>query len=444
MKKCLMFLLIFTLFPIISYAEELSLKNALDIAMDKSPSIVSARESVIAADGKLGQAFGALLPNISASGQAGLSYTKPYDMEIMGIKFTNGTEETSSVSGYQLKLVQPLFNAALIPGLQMAEAGSTIAKETYNKTKYDLQYKVVSAYYGVLKASQMYQLAQDTLDMARSHLKQVRAMSDAGTATRADELRVEVQVANNETGLMKAENALTLAKDAFNNILGRDFDSVVDLSEKEIAAEIVSPESSNSCINLAFKFKPEWIIFQTNKQMNAKNKDIAYGGYFPSISLIGTATDNKTTFTENDYLNADINTNTVVASAQWELFDGFAREGRIKEANANLAALEANEESVRNGVVLEVKDACLNLESAVKVIRSAKKAKDLASENYRISKERYRTGAGSNLEMIDAETAYTEASTNMYQSQFDYQITKAKVNQAVGTDVYAFGQKEAK
>ena len=78
------------------------------------------------------------------------------------------------------------------------------------------------------------------------------------------------------------------------------------------------------------------------------------------------------------------------------------------------------------------------------MIKTARKAVDLASENYRISRERYRTGAGSNLEMIDAQTAYSEASTNLYQTQFDYQVAKAKVNQAVGADVYPFVKKEAK
>jgi outer membrane protein TolC len=439
MKKIVFALLILTLFPIISYSEELSLKNALNIAMEKSPAIVSAREGVTAADGKLGQAFGLMLPNLSATGQMGTSYTKPYSM--YGI-FTVGTEETPSISGYELTLTQPLYNGALVPGLQLAEAGYNIAKENYKKASYDLVYNVVNAYYGVLMASKMNELSLDTLDMSKSHLKQVRAMLDAGTATRADVLRVEVQVANNEVGLMKADNSLILAKDAFNNILGRDLETAVSLSDKEIASEIITPKSNKECMVMAFEYKPDWKIFKLNKQMNQNQQSIAYSGYFPSLALIGSTSNNKTTYQKNDVFDTEINTNTIVASAQWTFFDGLARESRIKEANANLAALEASEDSIKNGIVLEVKDACLNLESAVKMIKSAKKAVDLAKENYRISRERYITGAGSNLEMIDAQTAYTQASTNLYQTQFDYQKAKAKVNQVIGADVYPFGQKE--
>jgi outer membrane protein TolC len=195
---------------------------------------------------------------------------------------------------------------------------------------------------------------------------------------------------------------------------------------------------------MAFENKPDWKIFKLNMSINAKSKDIAWSGYLPSFAIVGSATGNKTDYPVADELDTDIYNNQVVASGQWTLFDGLAREGRIKEAAANLKALEANEESIRNGIVLEVKDACLNLESSVKMIKSARKAVDLARENYRISRERYRTGAGSNLEMIDAQTAYSEASTNLYQVQFDYQVAKAKVNQAVGADVYPFVKKETK
>jgi len=442
MKKSLILLLILTMFPILSFAEELSLKNALDIAMEKSPAIVSAREGVTAADGKLGQAFGAMLPNLSLSGQAGSSHIKPYEM--FGAFSINSSDETAAVSDYSITLTQPLFNGALMPGLQLAEASYDIAKETYKKAKYDLVYNVVNTYYGVLKASKMNELSKDTLDMSRSHLKQVRAMLDAGTATRADVLRVEVQVANNEVGQMKADNGLVLAKDAFNNILGRDLETDVSLSEKEIAAEIVTLKPNKECLSMAFDNKPEWKIFRMNKQINAKMKDIAWSGYLPSFAIVGSSTGRRTDYPEQDQYDEDIYTDSILATGQWTLFDGLAREGRMKEAAANLKALEANEESIRNGIVLEVKDACLNLESSVKMIKTARKAVDLAKENYRISRERYKTGAGSNLEMIDAQTAYSEASTNLYQAQFDYQVAKAKVNQAVGTDVYPFAAKEAK
>ncbi|MFH1709751.1 MAG: TolC family protein [bacterium] len=432
-KVCLLAILLFL--SSCAYAEELTLKNSIDIAADKSPAIIYARQGVVAAEGRLGQAFGAVLPALSLSAKYGSSYTQPYEM--MGV-FTVGTEETSTASSYSLTLSQPLYAGALLPALDIARAGYDIAKESLKKAEFDMRYNVVNSYYGVLRAKKLHELSNESLDMAMSHLDQVKAMYAAGTATKADVLRVEVQVANMELSLAKSNNTLALAKDAFNNVLGRELEEPVDLSEKEIAQKIVEPKPYKECLAMVFDIKPDWIIFQLNKKMSKKTVDVAFSGYFPNLSLVGTYGNNKNEYAKYDALNSDYNSWSVLASGSWTLFDGFATASKIKEAQANLKALEANEEYTKNGIILEVKDACLNLGTAIDVIKSARKAVESAEENYRISKEKYRSGIGSNLEMIDAQTALTETKTNLYQAQFDYQIAKTKVNQVLGKEIYSF------
>ncbi len=445
MKKILLFMVLLLSSSFV-FADELTLKNSIDMAMEKSPAIIYARQGVVAADGKLGQAFGAILPNLSLSGKYGSSYTKPYDINDMitfgttetPVSITQGADETALVYGYNLTLSQPIYAGALFPALDIAQNGYNIAKENLRKSEFDLKYNVVNSYYGVLRATKLYDLSNESLDMARSHRDQVKAMYLAGTATKADVLRSEVEVANMEVSLTKASNGLALAKDAFNNVLGRDLDESVALSEKEIVQEIVQPKTYKECVATAFDSRADWLIFQLNKKINEKSVDIAVSGYFPVLSLIGSIGENKMEYTKNDLLNTDINSWTVAANASWTLFDGLATQSRIKEANANLEAIRANEDSVKNGIILEVKDTCLNLTSAIEVIKSAGKAVESADENYRISKEKYRSGIGSNLEMIDAQTALKEAKTDFYQAQFDYQIAKAKLNQAIGEEVYVF------
>lgn len=428
------------------FAEPMTLQNSLNIAMEKSPAIVSAREGVVAADGKLGQAFGALLPNLSVSGRVGSGYTQPYTIGIQAqfgptpevITAQNSVDETYSTSYYSATLSQPIFSMALMPALDIAKKSYEIAQQNYRKAVFDLEYNVVDSYYGYLKAQKLYELSNDSHDQATSHLNQANAMYSAGTATKADVLRAEVQVANMELSQIKSKNALAIAKDAFNNALGRTLESDVTLSEKEIASEIATPEQSNKCLDLAFDNRPEWKVFLLNKEINRRSADLAYSGDFPDFSIVGSYANNTSTYQKNDFLNANFYDWTVTANGSWTIFDGLATPSKVKEAQANLAAIESNEESTRNGIILEVKDACLDLMSSIDVIRSAKKTVDLAKENYRIAKERYETGAGSNLELIDAETSYSQANTDLYQAQFDYQVAKARVNQAVGKEVYTF------
>jgi outer membrane protein len=427
---------------------QLSLSNAISIALKENPAITAAKKDLEAADGRLGQAFGLVLPNLTVTANIGDRYQDPQEMVFqMGTsetKLETGTDETARSSGHTFTLAQPLFTGGkLSAGLEIAQAGYDIAKESLRKAQYDLTYSVVSSYYGALRAQKLSDLANESLDMANSHLKQVKAMYQAGTATRADVLRVEVQVSNMEVSVKRASNGLAVAKDAFNNVLSRDLEAPVVLSEKELVGEIVAARSYSECAAKVFDTRPDWKIFQLNKKISHKSIGMNYGDYFPSISLVGTSGNQKTDYPTYPADN-DTNSWSAMLSGSWVLFDGLATPSRVKEAQAKYDAVVAREVSSKNGILLEVKDACLNVASALDVIKSAKKGVESADENYRISKEKYANGIGSNLEMIDAQTSFKEAKTNLYQAQFDYQIAKAKVNQVMGENIYSFATREDK
>jgi outer membrane protein TolC len=423
----------------------LSLKDSISFAMEKSPAIIAAKENAKAADARVGQAFGAVLPNLSLNGNYGNAASQPTTFVIPAGAFGStessidvGTSETYVQSGYDLTLSQPLYTGGRLSGaLDIAKYYLNISTENLRKAEIDLKYNVINAYYGVLRAKKLHDLAQESLDMANSHRDQVKAMYSAGTATKADILRTEVQVADTELSLKKTANALALAKDAFNNALGWDLEAPVELSVKDFVLESVQPTPYKACVAIAFDSKPDWNVFQLNKKISDRTVGIMNANYFPSLSLVGTYGNRKTTYAEFPG-STDVNSWTISANGSWTLFDGFSTGAKVKEAESNLNAIKANEESTRNGVILEVKDACLNLGSSLDEISSAKKAVDLADENYKISKEKYRSGIGSNLEMIDAQTALVQARTDLYQAQFDYQINKAKVNQVIGKDIYSF------
>ncbi len=423
-------------------ARELTLQKSIQIAMESSPAIKSAKEAMVAADGRLGQAFGAVLPNVSLSGAAGQSYSDPSSMTFQEgtteMSVVIGTTEKADMSNYTFSLTQPLFaGGRLLSALEIAQAGYGVAKEGFRKAQYDLSYNVVNSYYGALRAKKMYELSQESLDMAKSHLDQVNAMYAAGTATKADVLRSEVQVAAMELQLKRSANALALAKDAFNNVLGQDLDSPVLLSEREIAKEVVKAKTYQECSAIVFGTSPDWQIYQLNKKIGEKTVGVESANYWPTIALTGKTGNSRTNYPTYPG-DTNVNAWSVMATGSWTLFDGFSTASRIKEAQANLDSLRTNEEATRNGIFLQVKDACLNLQSAIDVITSAKKAVESAQENYNISKEKYRSGIGSNLEMIDAQTALAQAKTDLYQTQFDYQVAKAKVNQVLGSDIYSF------
>lgn len=428
------------LFFLTGAASALTLKESVNIALKNNPSVVASRKKADAADAKLGQAIGTFLPTVKIDGSYGKSYTQPSTVQFttqtatgaVTQTLTFGTDAAMDSKSLQASLSQPLFVAALFPGYSIAKKNSDLAGEDLRKTVLDTSFNVTQAYFGVIKAEKMVKLAEESKEMAQSHYNQVKVMLSAGVVTQADLLRSEVQTANSEVVLTKALNGLELARDAFNNVLGKDLEQAVSLQEEGFAGTVPSLPEYKDMLAQSFSNRPDWKQYLLSVGMGEDNLRVAQTAYLPTAMLTATMGNR---ITEYPTYKSDVNSWAVTGAASWTLFDGLGIRNRIREATANLEAQKATEDQVRNGIALEVRDSYLNLKSAIETIGSVKKAVDSAEENYKVSNLRYSSGVGTNLEILDAQVALTQAKTNYLQALFDVEVARAKINKVVGKEV---------
>jgi outer membrane protein len=345
---------------------------------------------------------------------------------------TFGIDAVQDSRSYSATLNQPLFVGALLPGYKIAQLSADLTKEDLRRSVLDISYNVTTAYFSVLKAAKMVKLAEESKQMADSHYNQVNSMVKAGVATRADLLRASVQQANSEVGLTRAKNGLELAKDAFNNALGKGLEEPVDLDEVGSVGAVAKLPEYRSVLDKSYDNRPEWKQYQIAKEIGEQNLRVNQLAYLPTVMLNGTIGNRVT---EYPSFTTDVDSWSVMGIASWTIFDGLGIQNRIREASASLDAQKATEEQLRNGIALEVRDAYLSLRSAMETIGSAKKAVDSAEENYKVSTQRYRSGVGTNIEELDAQVLLTQARINYLQTVFDVEVAKAKINKIVGIGV---------
>jgi TolC family type I secretion outer membrane protein len=377
--------------------------------------VLASQKKLDAANARMGQAVGAFFPTIKA------------DVQIT----TQATSDAAlDARGWTLSLSQPLFVAALFPGYKIAQNSADLAKEELRKAAIDTYYNVTQAYFGVLKAEKFLKLSEQSREMAQSHLNQVNLMYKVGTVTRADILRTRMQLANSETAVIRARNILEIAKDAFNNVLGRKMGEKVEVAE-ETSLAISNLADYDALLATALKERPDWKEFNLAKNIAGENVSVAKSAYYPTVLLTGS-TGNRVT--EYSSYKTDVNSWAITGVASWTLFDGLGIQNRVAEAAANFEAQQATEEQVKSGIALEVREAYLSLKSGAETIESAKKAVESAEENYNVSELRYNSGVGTNLEVIDAQVALTQARVNYYQVIFDLEVAKAKLNKVIGKE----------
>ena len=411
----------------------MTLKESIDVALKNNPSVIAAQKKAAAAGARLNQAVGAFFPTVKISG----SYSDLHsDPQVMQVTFGGTTQNLSISSATTSKSLaatvsQPLLQAGLLPGFKMAQRASDAADQDLQKAIRDTAYEVTSAYFGVLSADKLTKVAEDSLKLARSHLDQVQAMLDSGVVTKADLLRAEVQVANSEVALTKARNNFELAKDSFNNVLGKGIDEPVVLSETPQSDMPALPDYP-SLLKTAYDNRPDWKGFSYSRNIAEENLSLARTAYFPSINLNGQIGNQITDYPDYE---SNINSWSVTGVVSWTLFDGLGIQNRIREAAANLDAQRASEDQVRSSIALDVRNAYLNLKSVIETIGSAKKAVAFAEENYKVSSLRFSSGVGTNIEVIDAQVAFAQAKTDYLNAIFGLEIAKARVNKAVGQEV---------
>lgn len=398
----------------------LTLKNCLEIASCNSDMIKIASEEVIAASGLKRQARGAFMPDIRLSG----AYTKiPEVPSILG--FAMGSED--NYSG-KLTLTQPLFTwGRILQGYRQARYGEDIAEESYRQARNELYSNVKAAFYSVLLARHLKNIAAETLSVMERHYEVTQALYNAGKVSGLDVSRVKVQTVNSRTNLIKAENELTLAGKSLINIINDPTAAGRDISG-ELSASPDSGRSLDEYIETAFRSRPVLLSAAARTKMGESLVKLARAEHRPSLALIGNYEYTK----PYNFIDEWDSAWNVSCALTFPLFSGFSSFGQVKAAKSRFNQMAMGESLLRSNVKLEIERAFLNRQNASERIRAQEENVKAAKENLTIIEKRYGRGLVSDLELRDTQLAFTQAQVQYYTALFDWNIADAELKKATG------------
>ena len=159
----------------------------------------------------------------------------------------------------------------------------------------------------------------------------------------------------------------------------------------------------------------------------------AKAGFLPTINASGSdAIAGERPFKTN-HTSSDVW--SVGLTATWNIFDNGVTSANVHAAEASL--LKAQEASAQTDeqIRLDVRKAILSLQAAEKNIQTTKVSVTKAEEDYKIAQVSYNAGVGTNLSVMDAEEKLTSARTNYYTALYNYNVSKAELDKAMGIPV---------
>jgi outer membrane protein TolC len=114
------------------------------------------------------------------------------------------------------------------------------------------------------------------------------------------------------------------------------------------------------------------------------------------------------------------------------IFSGGSKVQKINQTRTTITQLAMQRDDLRRNLQLAVRQSIDNMHTCVKRFDAARKGVDQAGRGYTIARKRYDIGAGTLLEMNDAELAMTQAKLNYNQAIYDYLVARSDLEKTLG------------
>ncbi len=281
------------------------------------------------------------------------------------------------------------------------------------------------------------QVNKEAVDTLQAHLDNVNAQYRVGTVAKSDVLRSQVELANQQQNLVDAQNSYDVAVATFNNIVGLPTDTIVDA--KENLSYTKYDISLPRCTDYALVHRPDGIAMERAWKKAEAQMKAAKAGYRPTVNAaVSRSWAGDEPFSSNITKNPNsysYDSTTAVLSANWNIFDNNVTEAQVQQAKASMRKAEQQLYETQESIQLDVRKAYLNLLAAEKNIHTTKVAVDQAQEDYKIAQVRYSAGVGTNLDVMDAEEKLIQSQTNYISALYNYNTSKAQLDQAMGIKV---------
>jgi outer membrane protein len=427
----------------------LTLEESVSIALQKNPQILIAQKEVSKTKASIGEAYSVLLPKVNGSVNFQHSWniqasTIPNFIKMMLGPDFPGVETMPDYVQiafgvdnsflYGATLTQPLFlGGAGITGVKMSYAAKRLAEESLEVKRQDLIYNTVNMFYACLLAKEVISVEEQALDQSKANLDLVRKKFDAGTASGFDKMRAEVDVANIQPQLISAKNGYQSAVTALRMVMGLQENTNLEIQGQ--LEFIQDPFDSLSLPDLrltAFKNRPEVRGLKAQKSLASGGVGLARSAFLPKLffqtdySFLAMRTDLK--FTQDDFSKGF----TSALSLQIPLFTGFGNIHSYKKARLDYKIVTDTEKQLQDGIAAEVELSYNRYGEAKEKYGSAKESIAMAEESLRLANLMYEEGASTQLDVMGARLALTQAQLNYVSSLYEYQMSRYKLRKSAG------------
>ena len=431
-----------------SGGERWDLARCIATALERSGDARAAHARTVQARGSALRAWSGILPSVSTD----LSYSQTRPDKRSAVRGfadfdPNALPDTlllAPKSEYYSVGGSVGMNILSIPALSEKRRQDILkggAQHSEAEARNTVAFNVKQRYFELVKAIRLAQVSRESERLARDEETRSEALFQVGTVARGDVLKARARRAQTQLDRISAANQVDLARARLSQTIGLDPGTAIDIDEA--LDESVTMPDSLAAVRTALRLRP-------GLSRSVAAERAARAGLFGArAERLPKVTGNLSVDRSKVIDELELDPGTVAFederyATRWQgsvalslpIFDGLAIEGNMRSAKGALLEAEAGRRQEERNVAVEVQQAWLDLREAVERISVAKEGLASAEEDYKFSKGRYELGAGTILDLLNAQVSLEQARRSHVDALVDAKVAEADLERAIGERRY--------
>lgn len=389
-----------------------TLQDCISTAMQKNADVLTGRNDVTAAKSAVTSTRSDYLPQLS--------------LETNALTWNSTGVLTKTTNGTAFTVTENLFDGGLREAkVESAVHGASKQSAALSRMIQTVTYNVSAAYYEVLRARHLEEVAEANVRYDEGLRDQVKARADEGAAANVDILPLEAQLASARVSLLSAKNKVRTSTIELERLIGMTPETGFEIQDIDGSSSPAEISPLEDLVRQGLSSRPDVKQYEeATKSTKASVKQARINMYpRPTVSA---------EYQRQVSGGFTVGGTQLVGGIVFNIFDGGANRAAYKQAKVSQNTAELQERQLDKDIRSDVEEAFLTLTNAVERISANQVSLQSAEKNYSAQKERYSQGLGTTLDLLNAEVQLITAQSDEVEARYDYYSALAQMDYATG------------
>ncbi len=403
------------------FAQEISFSEALSKMQKNNPALISAEKEIQIKEEERKSAKGLRYPK----GEIEVKQTfldSPIDIGLGPLPISYEVQEKQFTKG-QIKVSLPIYAGGRIDSAnEVSLHRKTEAEYQRDWTYYQLVTELAQRYYGLVLASQNYEVQKLKTRLMKQHEDRAEKLFREGIIAKVELLHSQVELSKAEQEESSAFREICIIREGLNNILFEN-GNWEPVSKLFILQEDPPLESFTATVNDSH---PALGIVNAKIKQAEVGVKAEKGNNKPTIYLFGMHEIFKDDLTLLDPTWA------VGVGMNYTFFDGFQTKHKVLASKALVEKAEIMKTKVKKDLESLVIKRYEEMKKARDQWLNFQKTLELTQENLRVRRKAFEEGVTTSLEVVDAIYQHSRAQLGLLKSAYDYDVAFFQLLEASG------------